>query len=195
MNLTREALYEGRQPETKAMIDLILDHPWVLSANFHDGAVVASYPYDDYRPGEAQNGIHETPDHSFFKHLASTYATNHQTMLDQSVCTKWYFNDGITNGADWYPLHGGMQDFNYIFTNDFEVTMELSCCKYPSRYYLNKEWERNKESLLEYMKQVILIRASSHSLYLLPTSSDSSGNIFEQRIKNHICYEGGLTSN
>lgn len=195
MNLTREALYEGRQPETKAMIDLILDHPWVLSANFHDGAVVASYPYDDYRPGEAQNGIHETPDHSFFKHLASTYATNHQTMLDQSVCTKWYFNDGITNGADWYPLHGGMQDFNYIFTNDFEVTMELSCCKYPSRYYLNKEWERNKESLLEYMKQVILIRASSHSLYLLPTSSDSSGNIFEQRIKNHICYDGGLTSN
>ena len=155
MNLTREALYEGRQPETKAMIDLILDHPWVLSANFHDGAVVASYPYDDYRPGEAQNGIHETPDHSFFKHLASTYATNHQTMLDQSVCTKWYFNDGITNGADWYPLHGGMQDFNYIFTNDFEVTMELSCCKYPNSYYLNKEWERNKRSLLEYMKQVI----------------------------------------
>ena len=47
-----------------------------------------------------------------------------------------------------------MQDFNYIFTNDFEVTMELSCCKYPRRYYLNKEWERNKDSLLEYMKQV-----------------------------------------
>ena len=177
------------------MIDLILDHPWVLSANFHDGAVVASYPYDDYRPGERQEGIHKTPDHQFFRHLASTYATNHETMLDQSVCTRWYFNDGITNGADWYPLYGGMQDFNYIFTNDFEVTMELSCCKYPSRYYLNKEWERNKESLLEYMKQVILIRASSHSLYLLPTSSDSSGNIFEQRIKNHICYDGGLTSN
>ena len=136
------------------MMDLILDHPWVLSANFHDGAVVASYPYDDYRPGEKQSGIHQTPDHQFFRHLASTYATNHETMLDQSVCTRWYFNDGITNGADWYALYGGMQDFNYIFTNDFEVTMELSCCKYPRRYYLNKEWERNKDSLFEYMKQV-----------------------------------------
>ena len=34
------------------MIDLILDHPWVLSANFHDGAVVVSYPYDDYRENQ-----------------------------------------------------------------------------------------------------------------------------------------------
>ena len=104
-----------------------------------------------------QTGVSATPDHDMFRHLASTYATNHQTMLDQSVCTRWYFEDGITNGADWYALYGGMQDFNYIFTNDFEVTMELSCCKYPKSYYLNKEWERNKESLLEYMKQVMVI--------------------------------------
>ena len=69
----------------------------------------------------------------------------------------WSFEDGITNGADWYPINGGMQDFNYIFTNDFEVTIELSCCKYPKKKYLNKEWERNKKSLLEYMKQVMVI--------------------------------------
>jgi len=70
------------------------------------------------------------------------------------VCTRWWFKDGITNGADWYPLNGGMQDFNYIFTNDMEITLELSCCKYPKRYYLNREWERNHESLLSYLEQV-----------------------------------------
>ena len=48
MNKTVEELYEGRQVETQHMMRLILSEPWVLSANFHDGAVVASYPYDDY---------------------------------------------------------------------------------------------------------------------------------------------------
>ena len=67
---------------------------------------------------------------------------------------RWYFNDGITNGADWYSLYGGMQDFNYIFTNDMEITLELSCCKYPSKYYLNKEWERNRDSMMRYLQQV-----------------------------------------
>ena len=155
MNLTRSQLFEDREPETQAMMKLIMSEPWVLSANFHDGAVVASYPYDDYQGKFLREGdISRTPDHEFFRHLALTYADNHQTMKDPSVCTKWYFNDGITNGAEWYSLYGGMQDFNYIYTNDFEITLELSCCKYPSKYYLNKEWERNKVSMMRYLQQV-----------------------------------------
>lgn len=47
-----------------------------------------------------------------------------------------------------------MQDFNYVFTNCFEITLELSCCKYPSRRELPTEWRKNKRSLIEYMKQV-----------------------------------------
>ena len=154
VNMTRQQLFEGREPETQAMMKLILEHPWVLSANFHDGAVVASYPFDDYGGQKQQTGISATPDHAFFQHLALTYANNHQTMRDPSVCTRWYFQDGITNGADWYPLYGGMQDFNYLYSNDFEITLELSCCKYPRRYYLNKEWERNRDSMMEYLHQV-----------------------------------------
>jgi len=180
VNKTTAELYVGRQTETKAMMHLILSHPWVLSANFHDGAVVASYPYDDYRDFQRQEGIHRTPDHQFFKHLASTYATNHQTMMNQSVCTRWWFDDGITNGADWYPLNGGMQDFNYIFSNDMEITLELSCCKYPRKYYLNKEWERNKESLVHYLHQVHrgikgVVYDSSQELGRLGTGATSGG--------------------
>lgn len=83
---------------------------------------------------------------------------------------------GITNGAKWYSLQGGnnylttlkiqeyrrnfwfviagMQDFNYLSSNDFELTLELGCEKYPPAKLLHKEWERNKHALINFMWQV-----------------------------------------
>ncbi|XP_050315475.1 carboxypeptidase N catalytic chain-like [Anthonomus grandis grandis] len=51
-----------------------------------------------------------------------------------------------------YSLLGGMQDFNYLKSNCFEVTFELSCCKYPPAEKLPEEWHNNKESLLSFME-------------------------------------------
>jgi len=64
------------------------------------------------------------------------------------------FPNGTTNGAKWYPLVGGMQDYNYIWGNCVEITLELSCCKYPLRQELPSYWTQNKKSLLVYIAQV-----------------------------------------
>ncbi|MEQ2217089.1 hypothetical protein XENOCAPTIV_015591, partial [Xenoophorus captivus] len=48
----------------------------------------------------------------------------------------------------------GMQDYNYLYGNCLEITMELSCCKHPLASELQKEWDLNKESLLAYMEKV-----------------------------------------
>lgn len=47
-----------------------------------------------------------------------------------------------------------MQDWNYLQTNCFEVTIELGCVKYPFENELPKYWEQNRRSLIQFMKQV-----------------------------------------
>lgn len=48
----------------------------------------------------------------------------------------------------------GMNDFSYLHTNCFEVTVELSCDKFPHENELPQEWENNKDALLTYLEQV-----------------------------------------
>jgi len=49
-----------------------------------------------------------------------------------------------------------MQDFNYLSSNDFEITLELGCDKYTKESELEKEWNRNKNALINLIWQVCI---------------------------------------
>ena len=153
--MDRESLLRGRQPETLAAMKWIVSNPFVLSGNLHGGSVVASYPFDDSPQGALsswQTYYSKSPDDQMFRRLATIYASHHETMKTGKVCPGDNFKNGITNGAQWYDVPGGMEDFNYMHSNCFEITMELSCCKYPKASELQKEWQLNKESLMLFME-------------------------------------------
>ncbi|CAG2116352.1 unnamed protein product [Medioppia subpectinata] len=135
----------------------ILSNPFVLSANLHGGALVANYPYDESRDGSASSYT-ASPDDNTFRHLAHVYALTHKTMStgERVRCENdddFTKQGGVTNGAQWYSVSGGMQDFNYLGSNDFEITLELGCDKYPAESTLSTEWDNNRDALIAYMKQ------------------------------------------
>ena len=56
------------QQETKAIMQWLSQYPFVLSANLHGGAIVANYPYDNYKNGRGTQGYYAgTPDDKFFR--------------------------------------------------------------------------------------------------------------------------------
>ena len=146
------------QPETAAVMKWIKSYPFVLSANLHGGSLVANYPYDDTINGESTYS--ESPDDDVFQALAKTFSENHSTMHLKNPpwpCAEVpaeHFHDGITNGAKWYSVTGGMQDYNYITNNCFEITVEQGCKKFPPAADLPKYWLENKNSLLAFLDQV-----------------------------------------
>ncbi|XP_028826893.1 probable carboxypeptidase X1 isoform X2 [Denticeps clupeoides] len=144
-------------PETRAVISWMQTVPFVLSANLHGGELVVTYPYDCTRNWIPRENT-PTADDVFFRWLATVYASSNQAMAnpDRRVCHYENFqqHNNIINGADWHTVPGSMNDFSYLHTNCFEVTVELSCDKFPHASELPTEWENNKESLLLYMEQV-----------------------------------------
>ncbi|XP_072940410.1 carboxypeptidase E-like [Epargyreus clarus] len=159
-DLTR--LVSPLEPETRAVMRWIMSVPFVLSAAMHGGDLVANYPYDESRSGALVSEYSASPDDDTFRDLAMTYANAHADMASASRAgcnvytadpTPFNFGKqgGVTNGAAWYSLKGGMQDFNYLATNAFEITLELGCRKYPLENELEKEWFRNRDALLAYI--------------------------------------------
>lgn len=131
----------NRQPETVAVMNYQASRQFALSANFHGGSVVVNYPWDSTKVRH--------PFDSLLQDLSVKYARENAPMYRSRE-----FNQGITNGADWYVVHGGMQDWSYVFYNDLQVTIELSQTKYPRYSEIPEFYKDNKESLMVFAEAI-----------------------------------------
>ena len=121
--------------ETIHMIEFSNLRNFILSANLHGGAVVVNYPWD--------SKVDQIPDYEVAVQIAKDYAILNDPMY-QSV----YFDDGITNGYQWYEIWGSMQDWNYYWKNCLSFTLEVSELKWPAFETIEFLWNDNKDSLI-----------------------------------------------
>ncbi|XP_017162096.1 inactive carboxypeptidase-like protein X2 isoform X1 [Poecilia reticulata] len=118
-----------------------------------DGGRGAGYHYS-----EPEDEPRLTPDESLFRWLAVSYASTHLTMTHnyRGSC----HGDipagavGMVNRAKWKPVTGSMNDFSYLHTNCYELSIFLGCDKFPHQSELAQEWEKNREAMLTFMEQV-----------------------------------------
>ncbi|KAL1140792.1 hypothetical protein AAG570_000720 [Ranatra chinensis] len=172
------------QPETSAVRRWMSSVQFVLSASLHSGALVVSYPFDAPTEHHCLEDMGEclvagswrattesiTGDDDVFRHLATLYSNNNPR-IPLGCGQHEKFNNGIINGALWYPTTGSMQDYNYLFHGCLELTLQISCCKYPFAHMLEAIWHENHRALIKLMgevqrgvKGVVREKASGRSL-------------------------------
>lgn len=143
----------GRQPEVAAIIGWSQNHQEVLSANFHTGALLANYPLDECNQCEDYTCLSSfCDDDALVRQLALAYSLNHSRMSTSPDPS--YATDGAINGAQWYPVYGGMQDWNYRWEGGMEVTLEINSAKFPPASQLETLVAENRESVLVYMEMI-----------------------------------------
>ncbi len=138
-------------PETIAMMDLAESRHFVLSANLHGGAELINYPWDTW--------CDRHPDDEWFFDLSLAWATAAQEdgppgYLDDCRdpgCFGGTCTPGVTNGADWYPIAGGRQDFMTYFQGGREVTVEISSTKLLPSDQLEMIWTANRRAVLGFI--------------------------------------------
>ena len=152
--------------ETRLTMNYLKNNIFDFMINFHDGAKVVSYPLDKYPLGG--NEYAKSKDDILIKKLARSYADEHLNFFNSQndpSCISGSFDNGITNGADWYSLGGGFQDYSYLRYGTIHLTVEANCHKFSDESKLPTLIEDNKPALLNFLDvatgEVVLVIGKS----------------------------------
>lgn len=143
----------GTEQENVNFMNYVSGQHFVVGANYHGGALVVNYPWD-YTYTLA-------PDNDAFIRHSLEYSTTNLPMYNGA------FPQGITNGADWYVIDGGLQDWHYSTQGSMAVTIEVSNTKWPAESTLDGFWDDNLASMMNWIK------AARYGVNGVVTGSDS----------------------
>ena len=132
------------QQETEWFMQFATDNNFVMGANYHGGAEVMNYPWDNTYTLHADDAWYQLISHEYANlchQVSSSYMTD--------------YNNGITNGAQWYMIGGGRQDYMNGYAQCRELTIECSNTKCPSGSQMPSFWNINKNSIFAFMNQVL----------------------------------------
>ena len=132
------------QTETLWFMDFAEEIPFAMAANYHGGAEVMNYPWDNTYTLHADDAWYQMISHEY---ADECHKVNQHYMTD--------YNNGITNGAQWYMIGGGRQDYMNGYAQCRELTIECSNTKLPNGNQLPNFWNYNKASLFLFMNQCI----------------------------------------
>ncbi len=135
---------EAYQQETQWFMQFAADNNFVMGANYHGGAEVMNYPWDNTYTLHADDAWYQLISHEY-ANLCHAVSSSYMTG----------YNNGITNGAQWYMIGGGRQDYMNGYANCREMTIECSNTKCPSASQMPNFWNINKNSIFAFMNQVL----------------------------------------
>ena len=130
--------------ETEWFMQFAQDNNFVMAANYHGGAEVMNYPWDNTYTLHADDAWYQLISHEY---ADLTHEVNPNYMND--------YNNGITNGAQWYMIGGGRQDYMNGYAQCRELTIECSNTKLPNGSQLPTFWNYNKNSIFAFMNQCL----------------------------------------
>ena len=129
---------EEWQPETLAFMQLAEEN------HTHGGFEICNYPWDTWSQLHA--------DDDWWQYVCHEYADTVHAFAPLGYMSG--FDNGITNGYEWYTMNGGRQDYMNYFQQCREFTLEMSYVKTLPANQLPDHWEYNYRSFLNYMEQV-----------------------------------------